>query len=109
MKIKFKILALFFILLFSYSCGTTQDALVGKKRSEQGDEFLNDKKNPLSMPPDFDKLPQPGEAKSALSNENQTNNSEIKSLLIDSDENTDTESESNQSTNIENLIIKKIK
>ena len=104
----FKISKLLFFLLFLYSCGVGE-ALQGKKRSDQGDEFLIDKKNPLSTPPDFDKLPQPGEAKSALSNENQTNNSEIKSLLIDSDENTDTESESNQSTNIENLIIKKIK
>ena len=34
----------------------------GKKRSDQGDEFLIDKKNPLVLPPDFDKLPTPGEA-----------------------------------------------
>ncbi len=109
MKKNIKILTLFLTFIFIYSCGSAQDALVGKKRSEQGDEFLIDKKNPLSTPPDFDKLPQPGEAKSALSNENQTNDSEIKSLLIDSDENTGTESDSNQSTSIENLIIKKIK
>jgi len=109
MKKNFKILTLFFILLFCYSCGTAKDALVGKKRSEQGDEFLIDKKNPLSMPPDFDKLPEPGEAKTALTNENQTNDSEIKKLLLENNENSNNNSETNQSTDIETSIIKKIK
>ena len=36
------------------------EALSRKKRSDQGDEFLVEKKNPLAMPPDFDKLPTPG-------------------------------------------------
>ena len=84
MKKKIKILTLFFIILFLYSCGTAKDALVGKKRSEQGDEFLIDKKNPLSMPPDFDKLPIPGEEINALTNEN--TDSEIKNLLITSED-----------------------
>ena len=55
-----KINKLLFLLLFIYSCGVGE-ALQGKKRSDQGDEFLIDKKNPLAMPPDFDKLPIPGE------------------------------------------------
>ena len=107
MKTKIKILTLFFTILFVYSCGTAQDALVGKKRSEQGDEFLIDKKNPLSMPPDFDKLPEPGEAVTALTNENEDNESEIKKLLknnTDINNNTST----NQSSDIETSIIKKI-
>ena len=117
MKIKFKILALFFILLFSYSCGTTQDALVGKKRSEQGDEFLIDKKNPLSMPPDFDKLPVPGEARKGLTNEDK--NSEIKDLLIlkENDEikdlnkkkKCDPKIEKCKITDVESSIIEKLK
>ncbi len=109
MKKKIKILTLLFTIIFIYSCGTAQDALVGKKRSEQGDEFLIDKKNPLSTPPDFDKLPEPGESRSALSNENQTNDSEIKNLLTENVENTNAESISNNSTSLENLIIEKIK
>ena len=80
MKKNIKILTLFLTFIFIYSCGSAQDALVGKKRSEQGDEFLIDKKNPLSMPPDFDKLPVPGEARKGLTNEDK--NSEIKDLLI---------------------------
>ena len=46
--------------IFLYSCQTTKEALVGKKRSEQSDEFLVQKKNPLAMPPDYEKLPTPG-------------------------------------------------
>ena len=55
---------LFVIILFSallYSCQSAKDALTGKKRSKEGDEFLVKKKNPLSMPPDFEKLPQPAD------------------------------------------------
>ena len=58
----FKIFKLLIVLLFMYSCGSVGEALQGKKRSDQGDEFLINKKNPLAMPPDFDKLPKPGEA-----------------------------------------------
>ena len=79
---------------------------MGKKRSEQGDEFLIDKKNPLSMPPDFDKLPEPGEAKSSIVNEN---NSEIKDLLLSDNENVGSTSKSNQSSSLETSIIEKIK
>ena len=42
-------------------CGGVRDALEGKKRSEQSDEFLVKKKNPLQMPPDMSKLPKPGD------------------------------------------------
>ena len=56
-----KINKLLFLLLFLYSCGLGE-ALQGKKRSDQGDEFLIDKKSPLTMPPDYEKLPKPGES-----------------------------------------------
>ena len=44
-----KIILIIFIPIFLYSCQTAKDALTGKKRSKQGDEFLVKKKNPLSM------------------------------------------------------------
>ena len=56
-----KFISIFIMLLFMYSCSTAKDALVGKKRSEQGDEFLIDKTNPLTMPSDFEQLPVPGD------------------------------------------------
>ena len=101
---------LFFTLIFLYSCGSAQEALVGKKRSEQGDEFLINKKNPLSMPPDFDKLTVPGEATIALTNENENEDDEtqIKKLLNNNIETSDNSSDINQSSDIETSIIKKI-
>ena len=71
------ILLIFLIPLLSY-CADVKDALQGKKRSEQSDEFLVKKKNPLQMPPDMNKLPKPGDN---LEEKRQTNNDEVKDLL----------------------------
>ena len=110
----FKISKLLFFLIFLYSCGVGE-ALQGKKRSDQGDEFLIDKKNPLVMPPDFDKLPKPGEANIESTKDIASNQSNIKDLIKkqddcvlenNCDENT---SSSDQSSSIENSILKKIK
>ena len=104
----FKISKLFFFLLFLYSCGSVGEALQGKKRSDQGDEFLIDKKNPLAMPPDFDKLPKPGEANLKSTKDIESDQSNIENLLKKSDIEEDASS-SEQSTSIESSILKKIK
>ena len=104
----FKISKLLILLLFIYSCGSVGEALQGKKRSDQGDEFLIDKKNPLVMPPDFDKLPKPGEANVKSTKDIENNQSNIKDLLKKSDIEEDNSS-SEQSTSIESSILKKIK
>ena len=59
-------------------CGGVRDALEGKKRSDQSDEFLVKKKNPLQMPPDMNKLPIPGDN---LEISSQKNNEGVKDLL----------------------------
>ena len=111
----FKIFKLFFFLFFLYSCGSVGEALQGKKRSDQGDEFLIDKKNPLVMPPDFDKLPKPGEANIESTKDIVSNQSNIKDLLKkqndcvienNCDENT---LSSDEPSSIESSILKKIK
>ena len=104
----FKISKLLILLLFIYSCGSVGEALQGKKRSDQGDEFLIDKKNPLVMPPDFDKLPKPGEANAKSTKDIENNQSNIKDLLKKSDIEEDNSS-SEQSSSIESSILKKIK
>ena len=104
----FKISKLLILLLFIYSCGSVGEALQGKKRSDQGDEFLIDKKNPLVMPPDFDKLPKPGEANVKSTKDIENNQSNIKDLLKKSDIEEDNSS-SEQSSSIESSILKKIK
>jgi len=102
-----KLLTLFLTLIFLYSCGTAKDALMGKKRSEQGDEFLIDKKNPLTMPPDFEKLPIPGESENILFNENKEEDTEIKYLLNIKDENNSENKKLN--SDLESFVIEKIK
>ena len=54
--IKTIIIITFFIILTS--CKSAQDALTLQKRTNS-DEFLVEKKNPLTVPPDFNKLPNP--------------------------------------------------
>ena len=102
-----KIYQLIFLLLFLYSCGTVGETLQGKKRSDQGDEFLIDKKNPLVMPPDFDKLPKPGEANVKSTKDIENDQSNIKNLLKNSDNKI--VSNSGESSSIEGFILKKIK
>ena len=101
-----KISKLLFFLTFLYSCGVGE-ALQGKKRSDQGDEFLIDKKNPLVLPPDFDKLPKPGEVNIKSSKDIENNQSNIKNLLKNTDD--ENVSNSDESTSIESSILKKIK
>ena len=103
----FKISKLLILLLLIYSCGSVGEALQGKKRSEQGDEFLINKKNPLVMPPDFDKLPKPGEANIKSTKDIESDQSNIKNLLKNSDDKII--SDTDESTSIESSILKKIK
>ena len=51
---------LFIVLILSTlsACQSVKDGLTGKKQTNS-DEFLVKKKNPLSLPPDFENLPEP--------------------------------------------------
>ena len=104
-KNKLNILIIIFFSFFLYSCETAKEALGGKKRSEQGDEFLVEKKNPLAMPPDYEKLPMPGSEK--VSPETFSQNNEVKDLL-NINESDSSEDDGNSSEDIESSIIKKI-
>ena len=103
-----KIFNLFLLLIFLYSCGSIGEALQGKKRSDQGDEFLINKKNPLAMPPDFDKLPKPGEANVKSTKDIESDQSNIEYLLKNSEIEEEVSS-LEQPTSIESSILKKIK
>ena len=83
-KIKLNLILLIALVPLLTFCGTAREALEGKKRSEQSDEFLVKKKNPLQMPPDINKLPQPGDN---LEVKSQTNDDEVKDLLKIKDNN----------------------
>ena len=58
----------FFVLitfLFLSGCQNVRDTLSMKKKKSV-DEFLIEKKNPLTMPPEFSELPKPKESKEKI-------------------------------------------
>ena len=87
------------------SCGTVKKAM-DPQRKDNSDEFLVKKKSPLSMPPDFEKLPVPGNKE--VSPETFADNDEVKNLLnIKGSDSSDSNDKTN-SSDLEGAIIKKI-
>ena len=105
MKIK-KITTLLFFVLFLFSCSGAKDALQGKKRSDNSDEFLVEKKNPLTVPPDIDELPVPLDQEEEAQTDDQE---DIKKVLkIDENKNTNSESGNENQNSLEKSILEKI-
>ena len=70
--------------LFLYGCNTVKEAF-DPQRKNSSEEFLVEKKSPLSMPPDFEKLPVPQTDKQINQNEGE----DIEFLIIENDQNGD--------------------
>lgn len=106
MKIN-KIITVILPIFLLYSCQGTVDALQGKKRSESSDEFLVEKKNPLTQPPDYNELPVPvGQEQEQFNEENE---SEMKKILdISQNEDSATQSNTDENTSLEKSILEKI-
>ncbi len=105
MRIINNILKIFSVSLLLFSCSGALDGFKLKKKSTSGDEFLIQKKDPLVLPPDFSKLPNPdNEIKETEQEESQV---EIvfKNDNSVNDENNDTNS---SSSGLEKSILKKI-
>ena len=73
---------IYFLLIFSFlfvSCGGMKD--VGKvlrnEKIKTTDEFLVKKRNPLVLPPDFEKIPEPG----SISETEEDEDEKIKKIL----------------------------
>ncbi|MDB3964476.1 hypothetical protein N9418_01790 [Candidatus Pelagibacter sp.] len=108
-KYNYPIFLLFFLLLFS-GCQDVKKGLSGKK-IDQGEEFLVIKKNPLVVPPDFEKMPIPKneiEKTSSIKVEN-NQDSEFKKLLKTQDQNVDVSNSKENTGDLEKKIIDKIK
>ena len=102
-------LTLIVLILFSlslYSCESIKNAVEGKKRSEQSDEFLVQKKNPLAMPPDYDQLPTPGNQE--VSPKTFSDDKEVKDILNIQDDDASSSSNNDNSSSLESSIIEKI-
>jgi PBP1b-binding outer membrane lipoprotein LpoB len=102
MKIINYILFCIGITLFLTGCQSVKDGLTGNKKNNN-DEFLVQKKNPLTMPPDYGVLPEP-------KNKNVEKNQEDIESLISGEftkENKEKLSK-NSNGNIESKILEKI-
>ena len=100
-----KFILLNFILLLA-SCNIANDIFVNQKKNTT-DEFLVEKKSPLTMPPDYNELPIPKEKKDEQ-NKNKSEN-RLKTLITQSKQDTPSASNKNVDKNFENSILKKIK
>ena len=97
-----KNLILFCLILLIYSCGAVKEGFTNQKKDNK-DEFFVEKKSPLVMPPDYDKLPVPNPEMS----ENKNSEDVVKKLIINNDDNNSMSPNSNKK--IEELLIEKIK
>ena len=98
----------FYLIIFSIfltSCQSIKDGLSGRK-SENSDEFLVKKKNPLVMPPKFMELPKPEEEtfEREISAIDETNN--IENILnIEKTQSVNSE----KSDSAEDFVLKQLK
>ncbi len=101
-NIKFSFLLIVSTILLS-NCGSVQKAFDPQNKNTS-EEFLVEKKSPLSMPPSFEELPVPSNEK--IDKENQTNN--IESLITEKNNNKKLENVESDK-DFEQSILDKIK
>tara|TARA_B100002051_G_scaffold212559_1_gene204312 strand:+ start:28 stop:345 length:318 start_codon:yes stop_codon:yes gene_type:complete len=103
MKTKNFLLFLITLIILS-GCTGAKDALQGKKRSDTSDEFLIEKKNPLTKPPDYNELPVPISEENFYTENNEAGDIEI---LLKKNKTNSTSNEQ-KNNNLEESIIEKI-
>ena len=104
-----KIKIIFFVILVNLilnACGTVKEAFEAPRKNSS-DEFLIEKKSPLSMPPDFEKLPEPKSKKESKKFEEKSN---LEELILNSENNADSDAQENieNTGSLEEFIIYKI-
>ena len=99
-----KIFFLLIITLGLVSCSGLKDAgkVFRNEKTTTTDEFLVKKRNPLILPPNFEKIPEPG----TLSNKNINEEDNIKKILKATN---DEKIQKNKSSSVENSILNKIR
>jgi len=106
-KLNKNIFYLLLILMALSACQTVKDGLTGNKQTNS-DEFLVQKKNPLTLPPEFTKLPEPYSSTEIV--DNNKSDIDIKKILTKKTSTTNTESPSKTFTgSLEKGILEKIK
>ena len=96
---------LLLLALFIFSCQSVDEAkkVLTNQKIKTTDEFLVKKKEPLTMPPDFDKLPLPD---SATNKPDLSEEEKIKKILKLPEENLN---KNKNSSSIEDSIIEQIR
>ena len=102
MRIINNILKIFSVSLLLFSCSGGLEGFKFKRKSTSGDEFLIEKKDPLVLPPDFSKLPNPEE------DIQETEKEESQIEIVFKNDNTENENTNTSSTGLEKSILKKI-
>ena len=98
---------LILILVLVSACQSVKDGLTGSKKSNS-DEFLVEKKNPLVLPTDFDKLPEPKTL--IIDNVSEEEEINLKAILTDKNSSVSTSStKKTLSSSVEKSILEKIK
>ena len=92
------------VIFFLSSCGTIKEGFTSQKKNST-DEFLVEKKSPLVMPPEFNKLPLPDAIQNQTKN---LNENKIKNIIKKTEVSTNDDL-NNQNTSFEKSILEKIK
>ena len=100
-----KILSILFLPLILLSCTSLQEAgkVLRNEKINSTDEFLVKKKEPLVLPPDFNKIPEPGSLSKKKEDED---DDRIKKILRSPGSN---KPQGNESSSVEDTIIDRIR
>ena len=94
---------LIFIFLILISCSSFKEAgkVLRNEKTNNTDEFLVKKREPLVLPPDFKEIPEPG----SIKKENNSEQQKLKIIL----KAPNNENSNSSSSNVEKSIIDKIR
>ena len=106
-KIK-KLYYILIIFVFLGNCTNVQEGFMNSKKNGT-DEFLVQKKQPLTMPPNFEKLPIPNTTLEENNDENQKTSSSLEKILKSQSKDTNIDQNQTQLNSVESLILKEIK
>ena len=101
----FRLILIIFLLVSACTNLDEAKKVLKNEKTSSTDEFLVKKKEPLTLPPDFDKLPLPNSISENKDN-SLSNEEKIKKILTSDEENL---SEIGNSSNLEETIIKQIR
>lgn len=100
-----KFLTLFFVSIILNSCNTLGEAgkILRNEKTNTTDEFLIKKNEPLTQPPDFNEIPQPGSVKDNKAGTEQNSFEKILKTKKSDSKNSQTKSSSTEESILQNI------